>query len=463
MGEVDSPAPVTDLVREPEVRIDQPPASDHQTRRISRVDNRVEIDETLRAGQSTDLSRRGRFGYTIVGLGLVLYMVFQTALAITYGTNIYAFSYYAVDYSQGFVRRGLAGEILRLFPADLYFTNLLILRWLVPALYIVGLMAVAWTVAIKFGRSERRLMLALLITVLPFGFARAVMKPETDLLGAAALAAFAVVLTLAAKGRATAILLASAAYGLTTAVLTLIHEAIPLLLSVGAIVAIVVLQVHRSLKIQRLSALLAVAPALVVALTIGLLGRRDESSQCTRLPHRAFDLPIKLPGQPIRSGQNYVDYHDWVCRHIITNYGKNPADAFRELVSLGPTPLIMSTIVGIGVFAVTIFFISSISGVSFRQFSDVLRGRLSWVVVAALLILPVFATSVDWTRWWVVISFDFGIVYLLYANSQPQSAQPPTGRTRTLFAVGVVMLALLPLGTTPHVGVMERLGSSHAE
>jgi len=78
------------------------------------------------------------------------------------------------DSSQGFVRRGLAGEILDLFPADLYFTGLLILRWLVPALFGVGIAAVAWTVAVRFGRSERRLMLALLIPMLPLGFVHAV-------------------------------------------------------------------------------------------------------------------------------------------------------------------------------------------------------------------------------------------------------------------------------------------------
>ena len=110
-------------------------------------------------------SKWRRAAYMIVALDLLLYMVYIVALSIGSSGNrdLMLGNYYAVDYRQGFVRRGLAGQILDLFPADRYFTGLLILRWLVPALFLVGLAAVAWTVAVRFGRSERRLMLALLI------------------------------------------------------------------------------------------------------------------------------------------------------------------------------------------------------------------------------------------------------------------------------------------------------------
>ena len=404
-------------------------------------------------------SRRG-IVYTIVGLVLVLYMAFLVAVTSLYEPNMQWFSYYVVDYKLGFVRRGLAGEIVDMFPADRYFTVLLTLRWLVPALFMAGLAAVAWTVAVRFGRSERRLMLALLIPVLPFGFLRAVVLPMPNLLGEAALAAFAVVIASVKKDRS--ILFASAAYGFTIAVLTLIHEAIPLLLSLGAIMAIVALAVHIPAKIQRLSALLAVAPGLVVALTIGLLGRRDESAQCARLPHRAVDWPVKLSMSQILSGQHvYRDYHDWICGHIITLFDLRPADAnaFKYFAELG-APMAMTTMFGIVVLAVTILVISRISGVPFGRFCGVLRGRLLWVIFGVLLLLPVFATASDWVRWWVAISFDVGVVYLLYASSQPESAQPPTRRTRILFAVGIVLFALLPSGTVAHVGVMEHVRTS---
>ncbi len=401
-------------------------------------------------------SRRGLV-YTIVGLVLVLYMAFWISVAIAFEPNAQWFSYYVVDYKLGFVRRGLGGEIVDLFPANLYFTVLLILRWLVPAIFIVGLAAVAWTVAVRFGRSERRLMLALIIPVLPFGFVRAVMLPTPNLLGDAALAMFAVVLASAKKGRS--ILFASAAYGFTIGVLALIHEAVPLLLSLGAILAIMVLTVHSSIKIRRLSALLALAPGLVVALAIGLLGRRDESAQCARLPHRAVNHPVKLSMRQILSGQQtYRDYHDLLCSHFLPLFDEPPApSAFRGFLALGAGPITMTTMLGIVIVAVTILLISRISGVPFKRFCDLLRGRLLWVIFGLLLLLPIFATASDWVRWWVVISFDVGLVYLLYASGQPESTQPPTRRTRVLFAVAIVLLALLPSGTVANVGVVQHV------
>ncbi len=100
----------------------------------------------------------------------------------------------------------------------------MILRWLVPAIFGVGIAAVAWTVAVRCGRSERRLMLALLIWVLPLGFVHAVVLPTPDLVGESSLAVFAVVLAWAKSDRS--LLVASGIYGITTAVLTLIREAV---------------------------------------------------------------------------------------------------------------------------------------------------------------------------------------------------------------------------------------------
>ena len=399
-------------------------------------------EEPVKALQSNEPSTRPRLVYAIVGVLLLFYMAFWIAFACLFEPNLQFFSYYAVDYNQGFVRRGLAGEILDLFSAAHYFTGLLILRWLVPALFVVGIAAVAWTVAVRFGRSERRLMLALLIPVLPFGFVHAVVLPTPDLLGGAALAVFAVVLASAKTDRS--LLFASGIYGLTTAVLTLIHEAVPFLQALGAVLAIVVLA-HSSAKIQRLSAFLAVAPGLVVVLAIALLGQRDASSQCARLPHKAVDFPRKLsPGQILRGEHAYVDYHNWTCRFITVTTGKSP---FVGPGPLGWGPWIVSTVAGIAIFAVTMLFIWGISSVPFGRFCQAAQRQLWWVVLAALLLLPVFATSSDWTRWWLAISFDVGVVYLLYASREPESTRPTTRRTRVFFAVAIVLLALFPILT----------------
>lgn len=50
-----------------------------------------------------------------------------------------------------------------------------------------------------------------------------------------------------------------------------------------------------------------------------------------------------------------------------------------------------------------------------------------------------------------VVSCDVGIVYSLYASSQPESAGPCTRRTRTAFAIVIALLVLLPMGTVAEV------------
>ncbi|ORV83871.1 hypothetical protein AWC11_21830 [Mycobacterium interjectum] len=364
---------------------------------------------------------------------MLLYVASWVVFASVYEPNLQFFPYYAVDYSQGFARRGLGGEILNLFPADLYFAGLLVLRWLVPTVFGVGIAAVAWTVAVRFGRSERRLMLALLTPVLPLGVVHALVLPTPDLLGEAALAVFAVVLASAKRDRSLPV--ASGIYGAAIAVLTLIHEAVPFLLALGAILAIAVLA-RSSTTIRRRSAMLAVAPGLVVALAIALLRQRDVSSQCARLPHGA----VRWAPGPAPTGEHaYVDYHDWTCRFITVTTRKTP---FIGPNQIGWGPLIMSTMAGIVILALTMLVVRGISGAPFGRFRQAVQGWLSWVTVATLLLLPVFATSADWTRWWIAISFDVGVVYLLYAGRQPESTRPATRGTRVWFAVAIVFFAL---------------------
>ncbi len=404
-----------------------------------RLDHPVDATESPRAARVGEPGPRRRIGYAVVGALLLLYTATMVAFAVFFEPNLQFFSYYVINYDQGFVRRGLAGEILDLFSTDLYFTGLLILRWLVPALFVAAITALAWTVSVRHGRSERRLMLALLIPMLPFGIVRAVMLPTPNLLGEAALALFAVGLVLVHRHRST--LIVSAVYGLAIAVLTLIHEAIPFLLALGAILAIVVLA-HGSPQIQRLSAVLATAPGLVVAASVALLGRQDASAHCARLPRTPVEFTITLPPEQVLRGERqYVDYHDWTCRFITVTTNSTPLSGTGQV---GWIPWVSSTLAGLAIFVITILLVRGMSGVPIGQFRHALQGRISWIVVAALLLLPVFATSSDWTRWWVAISFDVGVTYLLYASRRPESARPATRRARTVFTIAMVVLALFP-------------------
>lgn len=407
---------------------------------------------------SNVLGRR-RFAYLAVGIALAVYMAAWVVALCLYEPNLYLFTYYAFDYSTGFVRRGLAGELVSLFPATLYFTVQLTLRWLVPAVVVVGLAAVAWTAAVRFGRSERRLMLALLVPVLPFGFAGVVMIPTPTILGQAALAGLAVTLaSLSVRPvRDRSILVACGAYGFCTAVLALIHEAIPLLFSLGAVLAAVTL-VRGSVKIQRVSALLAVTPGLAASLLVGLLGRRDLSPQCARLPHRFMEWPVSMGQGQILGQKFYIDYNEFVCTYFVPVLNASPADGFKSNVSLGALPWIESAVFGVFICAITILVIRYISGVPFKRFLSLLAQRRLWVIFGAILFIPLFAASSDWIRWWVAISFNVGAIYLLYASKQPESASQPNRRTRILFTVGMILLAFIPMGTVVQVSSNPKSG-----
>ena len=78
-----------------------------------------------------------------------------------------------------------------------------------------------------------------------------------------------------------------------------------------------------------------------------------------------------------------------------------------------------------------------------------LRERWVVVVMGLCLTVPVFLTGVDWVRWWVTISLDIGLVYLLYASRQPEVDAPPTRRSMRAFIGIVIALALIPVGIVP--------------
>lgn len=403
---------------------------------------------------STHISRAGKRGYAIAGLLLVLWASALTLIAVTVVPDGYWFSYYSVDYTLGFVRRGLAGELVDLVPGDEYFTSLRILRWFPTVVFVLGLAVVAWTVAVSSGRSERRLMMALLIPVLPFGFAFALFSARPDLFGASALAGFAVALKFSRTERST--LTACAVYGGITAVLTLTHEAIPFLFGLGALVSLTVLARQDREKTLRLGAILAIGPGLVTALAVAVLGRRGLSSQfCELVPHGPMNHP--LAGEPslgelLRGFRFNVDYHDWLCRNILPLYDQTFTDGARFVASIGVIALTASAAFGIALFAVSILAISHVSGVPFSRMRSLLRNRIVWVLIGFALIVPIFVTGVDWIRWWVMITFDVGIVFLLFASSEQESGLPPTRRTRVVFACGAILLAVLPVGIIPVFG-----------
>lgn len=400
---------------------------------------------------SPALSRDRKRLYVIIAVALALWAAALVALNLTLIPDTYWYSYYAIDYTVGFVRRGLAGELVGLLPGDNQFFEQRVGRWVSSGAFFIALAGLAWWISVRSGRSERRLQIALLIIVLPFGFGFGLLQAGSTLFGGTALIGFGIAVARAKSDRA--VLVASAIFGVVTAILVLVHEAIPFLFGLGVIAVLVVLATELEQRARLTSFALALGPGLVTALIVAAFGRHGVSEElCALVPHAQVNNPLAgkpTIGQLLSGFRYYDDYHDWTCRNITPFYNRDFIDGIRYVGRLGAAGMIVNTVYGVGVLVITILAISWVSGVPPRRMWMLLRQQWIAVLIGFLLTVPVFMTGVDWVRWWVTISLNIGIVYLLYASRQPEVDTPPTQRSTRAFVMTVVALALLPVGIVP--------------
>lgn len=370
--------------------------------------------------------------------------------------DVYWMSYYAADYRHGFVRRGLAGELVRSVPGH-YFAASLGMRWLSTGIYLCGLAAVAGVVAFGRHRSQRRLLLAMAIPLLPFGVPFAAFSARPDLFGGAALALFSSALAIT-RTRAIA-MGCCATYGAAIAVLTLVHEANGLQYALGAVLAIIVLGGVLETT-QRRGVLVAVTPGVIAAAVVAGFGHHDIAPQlCASVPHRVMPNPFATVTSPqtlmrfVIDGQSpRTDYHDWVCRNVLPNYDHGIGDAVRAVGHIGIVGLTISLLFGAAALAVTLWGVSGVSGVPLRAFVEALRGRMNWVIAGLVLVIPVFLTGYDWTRWLTIVGFDVATVFILFAARRPEIEQSITPKTLRVFILLSAAFAVIPVGTVPGFG-----------
>lgn len=403
------------------------------------------------------IPRDGRRRYVAAAVAVAVWSatVLWFAVAVV-PLDVYWMSYYAADYTHGFVRRGLAGEMTELIPGH-YFAALVGLRWLSTAVFVAGLAALAATVLRRHPRSGRRMMIVMLIPLLPFGIPFAAYSARPDLFGAAALMFFAVALPVT-RSRAAA-LAWCAAYGVATAVLTLIHEAVGLQFAVGAVLAVAVLG-GALRNAQGRGALLAVVPGAGTAGAVAIFGRHDIAAPlCSAVPHHVMPNPfatVTSPGTLVRfvldGRPRHTDFHDWVCRNVMPSYDHGIGDAMRSVGHIGAVGLTVSFLFGAAAVTVTVWGLGTVSGVPLHAFAAALRGRAAWVIAAAALIVPVFLTGFDWTRWLTIVAFDVGVVFILFAARRPEIDQEPTASTWRVFVIIAIALALIPIGAVPGFG-----------
>jgi hypothetical protein len=412
----------------------------------------------IRAKYAPLADKRARV-YILVSLWVVVWaMVHLYLVTAVFSNALLWLSYYVVDYDLGFVRRGLAGELIHIFPFADYFTAAYAVLWGSTVVWLIALAVLIWRILSTGRWSARRIMLALVVPVLPFAFSYAVYSPHPELFGMTALLAFGVFLTRVRTPRSRMIL--SALYGITIAVLALMHEAIPLEFAFGATLAIIVLSKDATRRAQRICAVLAVGPGIVVVLLVAALGRRDVGSQlCTRIPHGMVDrlwppyaTPQYILDYIVGRVERRSDYHDWMCANLTPMIDVDVPTALKLVVNWGFVSLFCAFILGLLYFVGSTWMIRYCSGVPVSAFLNEFRNNLVSPVLALALAIPLFVTAVDWTRWWVLITFDVGIVYILYAIYRPEIEQTPSRRNVLVFVWVVILLAVIPTGAANNVG-----------
>ncbi|MFL0241260.1 hypothetical protein [Mycobacterium sp. SMC-17] len=382
--------------------------------------------------------------YLATGTGIAVWAAGIVWLAVAlHPVDHYLVSYYLADYRFGFIRRGLAGELFGPGDDAAFFGRAGAARWAITALYLSALAAIAGAI-VRTGRSERRVMLALLVPVLPFGVPFAVFSARPDLLGAAAVVALAL-------GVGARPALSCAAYGLFTAVLALMHDAIPLEFALGAVLAIYALTRGLTAARRRRYAALAVLPGLAVAGLITALTRRGVADRlCATTPHR----PMRMMAS-FHDFQNFArtgrlptrDFHDWACRSYLNTYQHSVLDEIHTVAARGAGQMAISLTVGLIGLVACLAAVQFVAGVPIRDFLGGLRDRRAGAVLALALYLPIFVTAFDWIRWMLLIAFNVTVVFLLYVRGRPELDRPPP--SRAAFVAIVCAFAALPLGLAP--------------
>lgn len=391
--------------------------------------------------------------YGAVAIGVVLWGVgYVVVMSKVIATAIYWITYYAVDYSAGFVRRGLAGQIVTFFPSQYYFPVSYALMWGSFAFFLLGLAVVGFHLMYSGQRSERRLMTALAIPVLPFALTFAVFGPRPELYAAGCLWIFATTLTHCRTTRG--VLSSIGVYSIAIAVLALFHEAIPMEFALGAVLAISVLTTNLKPITRIVGILFAVLPGLITTVLVVGLGRRDVAAElCARVPHGMVRDPWKVPsGRSIDyllgRYESVSDYHDWVCERVIPYFGASFSAGVRSVLNLGMPALIGSFMHGLVVCAGTLWLIQYFTRVRGRDFLRHIQGGLWAPILAASLMIPIFASGVDWIRWWTIILINIAGVYLLFASDRKEIETGVSRRDFRWFIVAVVLLAIFPLSAT---------------
>lgn len=336
----------------------------------------------------------------------IAYQVIQRFTYTGYGMSEYGRSLWYVTYEHGFVRRGLAGELLRRIVGGRPTIATVDLVQNIVAVVTLGVM-VALVVVLARRRTVIAYAAAAALVVAPFTFDSVGGQRRPDLLAFLLLA----LIGLWAGTRPVVPTRVALVAGALLAVCTLASEAAPLIVAPWLVLVVIAATRARYGSTARVAApaLLCVMPSVAVLL---VLTRHGPPS-----PQQVFDLELGAP--------NIIAGHGSVFEYL----GDTFATSFQRVIERSHPEL--SILVGLALVAVLLMvFRSPLSyvGALGRWLLRTRGERTAWLVTTGGTTTLLFVLGFDWLRWITVITFAALLAFTGVVAIDGRAAHPSPAR-----------------------------------
>jgi hypothetical protein len=346
--------------------------------------------------------------------GIVLALAtFQVAQGWIRKVEGFPKSYWVVTYDYGFVRRGLAGELLQALPGPVTESMVVAAARLTGIVPVVALILLA--IVLLRNLTAPRAAMALLLMSSPFTLDEFLINSRPDQFGLAVLVVLAIFLRRLRGAQWWALIEIS---GAVMGALALIHEGNLLFYGVVAL-PMIMSDTSRRGRTRAVGAALFFLPSAVAGLCIAAAGLGD-----ARLAHALANDPVVR--QIMGTGdQALVAFMDDGVR-----------DSFALVASLGPHKMGILLIWGLLAGAIHVFWLGRWSRAATVA---AFRYWIYWLPVVLAAGFS-FATGVDWNRWFCV----FGSSVMVAISAELIASPPNHDQVNTL--PGDLPYFQLPLG-----------------
>lgn len=362
-----------------------------------------------------------------VRLIVVVLVAFQSLQGARVGAGGFVKSYWLVDYSDGFVRRGLLGEVLRIAvggsPSD---QQVRLALWLTAAIGVAALAVVTEQLIRTDTRSAR--WLAIIIAASPFSFDYVVAQRRPDQIGVVLLVILGLVLLHRPDSRR-----AFQVMGLLFALGVLQHEsvllyAMPMALLMTACMTSAQVAPDAFMRIFNRRAIELTAPSVAVAGFVFAFGRASGSLESSLRSDVTFPLNDRL---------TMFDF-----------LGDSLGGSMRNVAHMTFAAQCSSLLVGAVMLALTFFCIRRC--VDLKPIGTPLPSRRLFTVLVTLVIvgeLAQFALGIDWFRWTATIGCTslIGLAFVLIASERTHVHAATSGIPGRMSNFGALIIAGLLL------------------